>query len=155
MPWARGNRNRNQIYEFLRKAGFYLAARNSPIVQVEDISVYMDCLLEFGEPEFPLGLTDVTWDDTETEYTHFLLGGKRSLGCKLMSTARPGGACLHSEHSGGGAVRIRGSSSALGSSFKENLGYRRLESRGSKTSKFSNKVRFVVQPLPRTAEDLH
>lgn len=38
-------------------AVFYLTARNPPIVRVELISGYVDCLLHFGELEFPLDLT--------------------------------------------------------------------------------------------------
>lgn len=42
---------------FLRNAGFYLITRNPPIAQVEPISRYLECLLGFGELEFPLDLT--------------------------------------------------------------------------------------------------
>lgn len=38
----------NQFYKFLRNAGFYLAARNSPIVCVELISGYLDYLWSLG-----------------------------------------------------------------------------------------------------------
>lgn len=48
---------REQIHKFLRNDGFYLLARNPPIVQVVFISGYLSCLLEFGELEFPLYLT--------------------------------------------------------------------------------------------------
>ena len=47
----------NWFHKFLSNAGFYLTARNPPVVQFEPISEYMDCLLEFGELEFPLDLT--------------------------------------------------------------------------------------------------
>lgn len=54
--WADGKK----FHKFLKNAGFYLATRNPPVVQVEIISGYMDCLLELGELEFPLALT-VKW----------------------------------------------------------------------------------------------
>lgn len=38
----------NWSHKFLRNSGFYLNARN-PIVQLELISGYTHCLLEFGE----------------------------------------------------------------------------------------------------------
>lgn len=38
--------------------------------------------------------------------------------------------------------------------FKEMLGTL-VSRKQNKTSKFSNKVTFVIQPLPRTAGDLH
>jgi hypothetical protein len=48
----------SQFHRFSRNASFYLTARNPPIVQAESISGYIkDCLLEFGELEFPLSCT--------------------------------------------------------------------------------------------------
>lgn len=52
-PFGKGN----QVHKFLRKAGFYLTSRNPPIVQVEPIFGYLDCLLKFGEMVFSLDLT--------------------------------------------------------------------------------------------------
>lgn len=46
-----------QFHKFLRNAGFSLTAGNSPpIVQAELISWHLNCLLEFGELEFPFNL---------------------------------------------------------------------------------------------------
>ena len=46
----------NQPHKFLRSACFHLTTRNPPIVQVDPISGYLDCLLEFGELESSLDL---------------------------------------------------------------------------------------------------
>ena len=46
-----------QVCKFLRNAGFYLTFRKPSTVHVELISGYLDCLVEFGEFEFPLHLT--------------------------------------------------------------------------------------------------
>lgn len=43
--WVDGN----QFHKFPRKAGVYLTCRNAPIVQVELVSGYLDCLLKFQE----------------------------------------------------------------------------------------------------------
>lgn len=42
-------------------ADFYLSATNLLIVQVESISGYLDCILEFGESACPLVLTTGLW----------------------------------------------------------------------------------------------
>lgn len=44
--------------KFPRNAGFSLTVRIPPTLGVESISGYLDCLLEFGEMEVPLDLTD-------------------------------------------------------------------------------------------------
>lgn len=56
---ARGKRNDSfgdgdHVSQFVRKAGFYLTTRTPSIVQRELSPGYLDCLLEFGELEFPL-----------------------------------------------------------------------------------------------------
>lgn len=43
-----------RVHKSLRDSGFYLTLRNPPSVQLEPISEYLDCLLEFGKLEFPL-----------------------------------------------------------------------------------------------------
>lgn len=49
--------SQNRLHKFLRIAGFYVTARNPPIVHLELVSGYLNCLSEFGELEFPLILT--------------------------------------------------------------------------------------------------
>lgn len=43
-----------RLHKSLRDSGFYLTPRNPPTAQLEHISEYLDCLLEFGKLDFPL-----------------------------------------------------------------------------------------------------
>lgn len=45
------------FHKFLSNADIYLTTRNPPKVQVKLISRYLECLLEFGEPNCPFDLT--------------------------------------------------------------------------------------------------
>lgn len=49
----------NQFHKFLRDVSFYLTASSPPIVQVDIISGYMCCFLEFEELEFRLYVTQM------------------------------------------------------------------------------------------------
>ena len=42
-----------RVHKSVSDSGLYLPLRNSPTVQLEPISEYLDCLLEFGKLEFP------------------------------------------------------------------------------------------------------
>lgn len=54
-PFGRGNQIR--LCKFPRNASFYLSPLEISVVQLELISRYLICLLEFGELGFPLDLT--------------------------------------------------------------------------------------------------
>lgn len=41
--------SQNRLHKFLRNAGFYLTARNPPIVHLELVSGYLNCLSESGD----------------------------------------------------------------------------------------------------------
>lgn len=59
----------NWCHKFLRNAGFYLTLRKPLLIQVELISGYTDCLLDFGELEFPLDLRGMISKGPRTQST--------------------------------------------------------------------------------------
>lgn len=95
----------NWFLKFLRNAGHYLTTRNPPITNVELISGYFDCLLEFGElgrkkknpkpnktlrvpAEMPQGRSSSGLRFFRGSYSPLLWGSGRSRG--MRSSKEPG-----------------------------------------------------------------
>lgn len=68
----------NQFHKSLRNAGVYITSRK-PIVKPKLISVYVDCLLEFGEWDIHLGLTLSPIKSEQYPVTSAVTGKEREL----------------------------------------------------------------------------